>query len=183
MEKKKSVKLIVVDDSFNNEELGFAKSKNIIDVVFAFLTLATSLLLFIDNFIPPGDQSVNLGGIIIGSFGFQDVKTFSWYISQKFALCIITIIWLFSCVSWWRWAILSPIIFYSYQFWESFQPVYAVDGQGNLNILPYVFLTILGVLLLSKVIRRFSINLDYQALLEEELDKSIGELSRLERGT
>ncbi|MEJ2585244.1 MAG: hypothetical protein P8Z38_09440, partial [Robiginitalea sp.] len=83
---------------------------------------------------------------------------------------------------WWRWAILSPIIFYSYQFWESFQPVETVDGSGNLNVFPLVFLTILGVFLLSKVIRRIFINLDYQAFLEEELERSIGELSKLERG-
>lgn len=164
------------------EKPEYSESKNNIDVVFAILTLATALLLFVDNLIPSGEQSINLGGTVIGSFGFQDVKTFTWYVSQKFALCILTFIWLITCISWWRWAILSPIIFYTYQFWESFQPVYAVDGLGNLNVFPLVFLTILGVLLLSKVIRRVSINLDYQAFLEEELERSIGELSRVERG-
>jgi hypothetical protein len=49
-----------------------------------------------------------------------------------------------------------------------------------MSVFPLVFLTILGVLLLSRIIRRISINLDYKTILEEELDKSIGELSKLE---
>lgn len=143
--------------------------------------LLITILLFVDKAIPNNIHEIDFLGWQIGSFGFKDIGTLFYYASQKLVICIILIVWFITCEFWWRWAILSPIIFYSYQFWESFQPVDDIDGFGNLNVFPLVFLTILGVFLLSKVIRRISINLDYQVFLEEELEKSIGELSRLER--
>ncbi|UCE69391.1 MAG: hypothetical protein JSW57_00270 [Flavobacteriaceae bacterium] len=146
------------------------------------IAIMLTLFLFLHHLIPNNVSELDLFGIQIGSFGFKDTGTFIYHASQKIVLSSLMIIWFTTSQLWWRWAILSPIIFYTYQFWESFQPVYAVDGLGNLNVFPLVFLTILGVLLLSKVIRRVSINLDYQAFLEEELERSIGELSRVERG-
>jgi len=176
----------LVNQKYNSSsidsEVSCSRNKKNLDVFFALMIICVLLILFVDNFIPANKQNMDLFGFNVGSHGFNDVKTFSWYISQKFAMSILAFIWLINNVSWWRWAILSPIIFYSYQFWESFQPVEDIDGSGNLNVFPLVFLTILGVFLLSKVIRRISINLDYQVFLEEELEKSIGELSRLERG-
>jgi len=146
-----------------------------------FLILVTSLL-FVHDTISNNVQEISFMGIEMGSFGFKDVGTLIYHISQKFVVCIFMVVWFITSDFWWRWAILSPIIFYSYQFWESFQPVYEIDGAGNMSVFPLVFLTILGVLLLSRIIRRISINLDYKTILEEELDKSIGELSKLEGG-
>ena len=137
-----------------------------------------ALLLIIHHIIPSGLEKVTFLGIQISSFGFLDISTFVFYVSQKFVLLCVVIIWFITSNNWWRWAILSPIFFFSYQFWESFQDTLFLESYGNLRVLPLVLLTMLGVFLLSKVIRRVSINLDYQAYLEEELDKSLGELSR-----
>ena len=142
------------------------------------MTILLLALLVIHNAIPRNISVINLGNFEIGSFGFIDIGTLVFYSSQKLVLGILSIIWLIFNPYWWRWAILSPIIFYSYQFWESFQSTYEIESAGNLSVFPLVFLKIGGVFLLSRVIRRISINLDYKAFLEAELDKSLGELSR-----
>jgi hypothetical protein len=158
---------------------GFKSLRNKgLDKYYGLVILALTLLLFVEYFIPPGKNTVIVLGFEIQSFGFRDVNTFMWYISQKIFLSVSVIIWFINSNNWWRWAILSPIFFFSYQFWESFQNTLFLESYGNLRVLPLVLLTMLGVFLLSKVIRRVSINLDYQAYLEEELDKSLGELSR-----
>ena len=153
-----------------------------LNYILGMIVIILTIILLAHHLIPNNVPELDFFGIQVGSFGFKDTGTFIYHASQKFVLSTLMIIWFITSQFWWRWAILSPILFYSYQFWESFQPVYAVDGPGNLNVFPLVFLTILGVLVLSQVIRRVSINLDYQAFLEEELDKSIGELSRFEQG-
>ena len=151
------------------------------NIFLGLITLAMTLVLFLDNLISPEKQSVEIAGILITTYGFYDVKTFIWFASQKFVMSLLMILWLLTTRNWWRWAILSPIIFYSYQFWESFQPIEAVDDSGNFNVFPLVFLTILGVIILSMVIRRISVNMDYQIFLKEELNRSIGELSGLKK--
>lgn len=147
-------------------------------VVLSGFIIITSIFIYLDNFIPAGVESLRIGNIEIGKFGFQDVTTFFWYASRKLSLCFLGVMWFITSANWWRWAILSPIIFYAYQFWESFQPISEIDGEGNIKVFPLVFITILGVLLLSKIIRRISVNLDYQTLLREELNQGLEELSR-----
>jgi hypothetical protein len=147
------------------------------------LIIALMGLLVIHNFVPQNLSVINLGDFQIESFGFKDVKTLVWYTSQKFVLVMLAIIWFGTSFHWWRWAILSPIIFYSYQFWEGFQTTSDIESSGNLSVFPFVFMTIVGVLVLSKVIRRVSINLDYQVFLEEELEKGLVELSRGKTGS
>ena len=137
-----------------------------------------SALLLIHFVVPSNVNFLQFGSITIGSFGFKDFGTFIYYTSQKFVLLNLSIIWFVFNPYWWRWAILSPIIFYSYQFWEGFQTTSDLESSGNLSVFPLVFLTIAGVFLLSRVIRRISINLDYQEFLEEELENSIAQLSR-----
>ena len=146
----------------------------LLSVILVFLTF----ILFIEYVVPAGKSYYRLGDFDFQSFGFKDVRTFLWYISKKLVLIFLVIIWFATSINWWRWAILSPILFYSYQFWEGFQTTSDLESSGNLSVFPLVFLTIAGVFLLSRVIRRISINLDYQEFLEEELENSIAQLSR-----
>jgi hypothetical protein len=133
--------------------------------------------LILDNWIPEGKEVVILKRFQIESYGFQTVKIFIWYVSQKLVLAVILIIWFITSPYWWRWAILSPLIFYTYQFWEAFQPESQIESAGTLNVFPLVFATITLVLLISRIVRTHSITMDYKAHLERELDLGISELS------
>ncbi|WP_445382241.1 hypothetical protein [Robiginitalea sp. IMCC43444] len=93
-------------------------------------------------------------------------------------MIIVLAVWFVSNPHWWRYALLSPLVLYVYQFWETFQGLETVEDYENVRVFPLVFLTISFIMLLSKVIRRRSRTLDYQIHLQAELDKGIEVLSR-----
>ena len=95
-------------------------------------------------------------------------------------LCFLVLVWFATCKYWWRWAILSPVLFYLYQFWEIFQSVKEIDGSGNLKVLPLALLAAIVVAILWKLIRSISITRDYRQLLKLELDKNLEQFSREE---
>jgi hypothetical protein len=154
--------------------------KNLKKNSFFFITIViiiATIFFFLADFMPSNSKTLNLGGVVIESYGFDDVTTLVWYTSQKVFLVSALIIWFITSPYWWRWAILSPLIFYTYQFWEAFQPGTQIESAGTLNVFPLVFATITLVLLISRIVRTHSITMDYKAHLERELDLGISELS------
>lgn len=148
-------------------------------MIFGIL-ISLILMLFVHHWIPSEQTRFEILGFEIGSFGFRDSGTFLFYSLNKFTLCILGLIWFATSKHWWRGAILSPILFYLYQFCESFYPTTNLDGEGNLNIMPLVLIAILSVILLWALIRRISENRDYKDFLKRELEASLQELSREE---
>ncbi|MCO5723584.1 hypothetical protein [Robiginitalea marina] len=148
-------------------------------IFFTVVIVMTTVFFFLEGFLPRNSKTLNIGGLVIESYGFEDVTTLVWYTSQKAFLVSALIIWFITSPYWWRWAILSPLIFYTYQFWEAFQPETQIESAGTLNVFPLVFATITLVLLISRIVRTHSITMDYKALLERELDHGITELSNL----
>lgn len=157
-----------------------ATFKNKYDYFIGLIILLFTSLLFVYELIPKDNQELSISGLEIKTYGFLDVKTLFWYVSQKLVLFSLMTTWFITSPHWWRWAILSPILFYSYQFWEAFQVTSQLESKGNLSVFPFVFLTMGLVFLMSKVIRSHSKTLDYKAFLEKELDRGISELSRSE---
>ena len=143
-----------------------------------FILSVAGLLVYLDNFIPAGAEHVEIAGFSIEKFGFESVQIFVWYISQKLSLIIILVVWFIRNPHWWRYAILSPIILFTYQFWETFQGLDTVEDFENARIFPLVFLTIVFIMIISKVIRRRSLTLAYRDHLQAELDKGIEVLSQ-----
>jgi hypothetical protein len=137
-------------------------------------------LLFLFHWIPENETSSVILGLRVGSFGFRDSSTFFFYASNKMVLCVLGLIWFATCKYWWRWAILSPVLFYLYQFWELFQSVKEIDGSGNLKVLPLALLAAIVVAILWKLIRSISITRDYRQILKIELDKNLEQFSREE---
>ncbi len=150
------------------------------DVVLGGLLLILMILLFTHHWIPQNETSSMVFGLRVGSFGFYDSSTFLFYASNKLVLCALGLIWFATCRYWWRWAILSPVLFYFYQFWEVFQSAKEIDGSGNLNVLPLALLTVIVVAVLWKLIRSISITRDYRQFLKHELDKNLEQFSREE---
>ena len=144
------------------------------------LLLVLLALLFAFHWIPENETSSIVFGIEVGSFGFRDSSTFFFYASNKMVLCVLGLIWFATCRYWWRWAILSPVLFYLYQFWELFQSINDIDSTGNLKVLPLALLAAIVVAILWKLIRSISITRDYRQILKIELDKNLEQFSREE---
>lgn len=144
------------------------------------LLLALLAVLFAHHWIPENETSSIVLGLEVGSFGFRDSSTFFFYASNKMVLCVLGLIWFATCRYWWRWAILSPVLFYLYQFWELFQSINDIDSTGNLKVLPLALSMAIVVAVLWKLIRSISTTRDYRQLLKLELDKNLEQYSRQE---
>jgi hypothetical protein len=77
-------------------------------------------------------------------------------------------LWFLSSQQWWKYAILSPIILYSYQFWEATQDINTLDAAGNIKAFPAIFCVVLILIVISKAIKyRVQILMMYEQLTEE----------------
>ena len=169
-------------DRYTLSEYSVKSNKsNWIKLSWFFLIFLSSALRVGYAYIPSGKTSFIIGPILIEANGFLDASIFLWFISLKIMILVPLVIWYFNAYSWWRYALLSPIILYFYQFWESFQEVSSVDSYGNFKVFPLVLLSMLLVLILSRVVRQQSHTLDTYEQISLEIDRLIKSLSE-ERG-
>ncbi len=148
-----------VEDNNNKEKL------NLLVIV---LLVFTTLLWFIHYLIPEYQQVLDLGIVQINNNGFESVRIFLWFLLQKLIILIPMTLWFLTCQQWWKYAILSPIILYSYQFWEATQDVSFLDEAGNISAFPAIFCVVLFLLVISKAIKyRVQILIMYEQLTEE----------------
>jgi len=152
------------------------KNKLILDIVICFVLLMTPLLLFIYYLIPEGVQQIDLRFMVMGSNGFMDVNIFVWFLCYKLIILIPLILWFTTCQHWWKYAILSPIILYTYQFWEAFQDEKYLDALGNLRAFPAVFAVVLLLLLFSRAVKYKTEILDIYEYLNIEIEKLLMQL-------
>ncbi|NNL17098.1 MAG: hypothetical protein HKO81_10715 [Flavobacteriaceae bacterium] len=150
------------------------KNKSILmsDAVIVFLFMLILFLWYIPYKIPDGIESIEIIGFVIQDHGFQDVSIFIWFVTRKLIVIAILSTWFVTCPYWWRYAILSPLIIYSYQFWEAFQNTTILDSYSNLRILPLVLINVLIVLLISHHVK-------YKArflTIYEDISKEIEEI-------
>ncbi len=129
--------------------------------------VVTTLLWFI-HYLIPAEQVWDLGILKIHSNGFTNVQIFLWFLIRKLIIIIPMTLWFLICQHWWKYAILSPIILYSYQFWEATQDINTLDAAGNIKAFPAIFCVVLFLLLTSKAIKyRVQILIMYDQLTEE----------------
>ncbi len=152
------------------------KRKNGIDTVLPILIAIITVLWYLPYIIPNDIKEFNLGGFILGSNGFDDVRTFIWFLSRKFIVIVFLSIWFITSVSWWRFAIFSPLILFSYQFWEAFQDVNELDALSNVKVFPLVILNIFIVVVISKWIKYKTNLLLVYELVSKEVEVLMGEL-------
>ena len=132
------------------------------------ILIFSTFLWFVHYFVPENEQSLDLGIIQVYKNGFMNVRAYIWVLMQKLIVLIPITLWFLSCQHWWKYAILSPIILYSYQFWESMQDVPNIDAAGNIRAFPAIFFVVLILLALSKTIKyRVEILTMYEHLLGE----------------
>ncbi|WP_297692444.1 hypothetical protein [uncultured Eudoraea sp.] len=158
-------RLSIYGGSKNNS---FRPQRDHLNLVVISILIFSIILWFVHYFVPENTQKLDLGIIQVYNNGFLNVRIFIWFLVQKLIILIPMIIWFLSCQHWWKYAILSPIILYSYQFWEATQDVESLDAAGNINAFPAIFCVVLVLLALSKAIKyRVEILTMYEYLLEE----------------
>ncbi len=153
---------------YNSKGVKQEESKNGMDIVLPVLIIFLTVLWYLPSVIPRDAKEFNLGGFIIDSNGFNDVRTFFWFLSRKFIVIVFLSIWFISTDHWWKYTIFSPLILFSFQFWEAFQDVNELDALSNVRVFPLVVLNIIIVIAISKWIKyRTDLLLVYEIICEE----------------
>ncbi len=146
------------------------------EFIIAIILIMAIIIWFIPYYVPNGLQYLNIGGYTIKSYGFNDVSLYIWFISRKLIVLIFLTVWYLTSPHWWKFAILSPIILYGYQFWEAAQDISYIDSQGNINVFPIIVLVIFILMSLSKMMKFRAHMFDYHDELIEEIEEVIGSL-------
>ncbi len=148
-------------------------NRTIVDVFSFVLIVLCPIIYNTHHLVPSGIYEVELLGLKIGSNGFLDFNTFYWFAMTKFCVLLLMMVWFISSKIWWRYAILSPIIIYSYQFLESLLDIRYLDSSSNVNVFPVVLTVIIVLRLLSYNFKyKFGI-LDIYEEVENELEEFI----------
>ena len=138
-----------------------------LNLIVVCLLVFTTLLWFM-HFLVPEKLVWVLGIVLLNNNGFLNVRIFIWFLLQKLIILIPMVLWFVMCRHWWKYAILSPIILYSFQFWEATQDVSLLDAAGNIKAFPAIFCVVLLLLVISKAIKyRVEILIMYEHLAEE----------------
>lgn len=144
------------------------KEINFKDYLVSVLLLTTSLLWYSHHLIPEHLEEFTLGFISIDSNGFDNIRTYIWFLTRKLIVIIPMLTWYIICTSWWRFAILSPLVIYSYQLWEATQDVQYLDAAGNIKSFPIIVLVVIILMMVSKIIKyRVDLLVLYETLVKE----------------
>lgn len=160
--------------SLNNTNL---KNRRKIDYIIIAIFLVLPFLFFLFHFIPKGVQSYCNNWIKIGSYGFPDMYTFIWFINLKLCILIPLCIWFVLSTNWWKLAILSPIIVYTYQLWEALQSKNLADQVSFIKAAPFVLIVVILLLFISNRVRYQSKILDIHEELTNEIEELFNQLN------
>ena len=121
--------------------------------IFTLVLIGSFLLWFLNRLIPAGTQQLDLGFIVLDTYGFNDINVLVWYLASKTMIIIPMLVWFITCSYWWRFAILSPITLYIFQLWEAFQDTNSIESWGNIRAFPIIFCVILLLFIISKFVK------------------------------
>lgn len=159
----------------NLQMVSFLKKFSAFDIFIALSLFFYPLFYNMHQLIPEGLEEVNVLGLTLDNNGFVDVHTYYWFLTNKLGLSILMIIWFYTSKNWWRYAILTPIILYTYQFWEANQDIQHLDAFGNLKAFPAVFSVVFLLVVLSRTFKYKYGLLDIHDNIVKELDIIIKE--------
>ncbi|MGB5693002.1 MAG: hypothetical protein WBM43_10380 [Flavobacteriaceae bacterium] len=132
-----------------------------------------TILPYATVFVPKEKSTLSLIWLSLDDNGFNGMQNYFWFNAMKVSTLIPLTIWFISSSNWWRYALFSPIILYSYQIWEANQDVQQLDAVGNLKAFPAILAIVLVLIVLSNVFKyRYGL-LDMYDQLESEIDMFI----------
>ncbi len=94
-------------------------ARRIPDYAIVFLLLLLPIVAYSFKIVPDGVQILTFGNITLTNNGFIDVGYFIWFCALKFCSILPLIIWFVTSSAWWRYALFSPIIMFSYQLYAA----------------------------------------------------------------
>ena len=141
------------------------------------IVLLIPILFYSNNLVPQGLKKTVVLGISIDDNGFQDINTYYWFLLLKLCIVIPLIIWFVTTKYWWKYAILSPIILFTYQLWEATLDTTDLDSYGNIRILPLMIFVLVFVLMLAKLTKYRAKITELYSEINRELDIAIYNLA------
>ncbi len=118
------------------------------------LLVGLSFLLIIGELTIPFLSQIDNKQQFINSFGFDASEGFLLYITTKLFVIGICITWYFTTKVWWRYALFSPIVIFSYQLFMGLQTeLVQLDVQEYRDVLPSILLLILVLIGFSQVVK------------------------------
>jgi len=160
-----------LENNYSSNNKIKSKNKKGVDLVLVLLIIIITFIWYLPYIIPKETMQWNILNFTFDSNGFNDIRTFLWFITRKLVVVIFLSIWFITSEHWWKYAIFSPLIIFSYQFWEAFQDVKVLEATGNLKVFPLVLLNILLVAGISKWVKyRTDLLLIYDVICKEVED-------------
>lgn len=155
-----------------------------LDAKLCRLVMMASLLIslflnFVYLAIPEELNRIDIGLLEINDLGFGSISNLAWYALKKVSLLIVLAIWFSISKNWWKIAILSPLMIYSFQLIEVFYEVNDLESYLNSSVFSLIIFIGLAILILSRIVRLKSKMMDYLDLTQSELNKEITRLSKL----
>ncbi|MGB5821341.1 MAG: hypothetical protein WBG90_17785 [Saonia sp.] len=148
-----------------------------VDSVIILLLTILPLAYYSFELIPEGLSELKIKWVTIGAHGFTDVHTFVWFINYKLSILIPLFIWFITSRHWWRYAVLVPIVLYTYQLWEGTQEELIQMGEIEyFRAFPIVICVIVLLLVLSHVVNYQSKVLDIYESLSKEIEENLERL-------
>ncbi len=160
-------------------EIAFVKKpfniKRSIEYLFVIILLLIPALYYSFLLVPEGETKFSWFDININSYGFPDTTTFIWFICQKICILIPLCIWFIVSRTWWKYAILSPIILYVFQIWEAVQDSDIVEEIEYLKALPFILVIVFILMILSSFVKYYSKTMDIYEDISDEIEGLIDE--------
>ena len=96
-----------------------ARKRFFIESILIFFIIATPFIHKIHDYLPRDPEATfNFFGMIIDKNGFANLRTYSWFLLNKFIPFYLLLIWFFTNKHWWYHIILIPLCMYAFQIFE-----------------------------------------------------------------
>ncbi|MFI2742597.1 hypothetical protein ACG2LH_07640 [Zhouia sp. PK063] len=162
-----------IDISYSKEF--YYKHKGLETGVIVVLFLICTLLQ-VYKFIPTNIKYLDFVFFKIGSFGFPNFSIFLWVFAVKIGVVICLIIWFVFQNLWWKYTLLSPIIFVIYQLIEVFSSSSSIDDNSFWRALPIITPLLIIIIYSAYKLKYYNLNVSLQEQLKQEIDQIINEI-------
>ena len=139
-------------------------------------------LAFLMNFIylpfPPEQESFSVLGLEFHSFGFEDYRTFLWYLFRKIGILIILISALIKGISSWpKYSILPTLVIHAWHYLELLLNSEYIDESRSLRLIIILIFILLFLVLIMRYVRYRDIIISKLDLLKSRFDSVLLNIS------
>jgi hypothetical protein len=103
------------------------KHRFFIETLGLVLIVLSPFIFKIHEFMPRDpEETISFLGMTFDRNGFEDLRTYTWFLLNKIIPLYLLIIWFFTCKHWWYHILLIPLCMYAFQI---FEVVYSWDND------------------------------------------------------